>query len=80
MSDQLDKVVTGIIAAVIAVVMIGSVFVPIALKQVDMVSALTSTAVDVPAIVTLLGVVITLTILGVMIAILRNYTGGKGDR
>lgn len=81
MSDQIEKVITGVIAAVIGVVMIGSVFVPIALKQVDFVAGLESANIDVGALVTLLGMVITLTILGVVIAVLRNYTGsGKGDR
>lgn len=71
MADMMDKTINSIITALVAVVLVGSAFIP---TVVPMISKLTSQGGDYATYAILLGVVITMTIIGVVIGVIKMYT------
>lgn len=71
MADMMDKTINSIITALVAVVLVGSAFIP---TVVPMINKLTSQGGDYATYAILLGVVITMTIIGVVIGVIKMYT------
>lgn len=73
MADMMNKTINSIVTALIAVVLIGAAFIPTALNVIS----------EIPEAGakygTLLGVVITITIVGVLIGVIRSYMGRERD-
>lgn len=83
--DMMDKTVNAIMTAFIAVILIASAFIPTAISQIDTLSNLNVSS-AMKGVLTgytgLLGVVVTITILGVVIGVLKTYNltrFGRGD-
>lgn len=78
---MMDKTVNAIMTAFIAVILIASAFIPTAIEQIDY---LNTEVPEAGAYTGLLGVVITITILGIIIGVLKTYNltsrlGGNSD-
>ena len=71
MADMMDKTINSIITALVAVVLVGSAFIP---TVVPMINKLTEKGGDYATYAILLGVVITMTIIGVVIGVIKMYT------
>lgn len=69
--DVFDKMLTALITALVGIIFLASVLVPIAAKQVEDVSKLGGEAAK---YTTLLGVVITVSIVIVIVVLLRHFT------
>ena len=87
MADMLDKTINSILTAFIAVILIASAFIPVAISQINAIPTL----VDIPAgapisdvtpYVTLLSVVIIVTIVGIVVGVIKQYTDSdyEGER
>ena len=77
MADLMDKTINSILTALIAVVLIASAFLPTVIKQID---ALTKEfGSEVSGYTTLLSVVITMTIIGIIIGVIKTYTKNKDE-
>lgn len=73
MADMMDKTINSIITAFIAVVLVASAFIPTVVPMITRVTQLDS------GYGTLLGVVVTITIVGIIIGVLKMYTGKSDD-
>lgn len=77
MADLMDKTINSILTALIAVVLIASAFLP---TVIDQITALTTKYGDsVTTYTTLLGVVIIITIIGIIIGVIKTYTKDKDE-
>lgn len=70
MADMMDKTINSIITAFIAVVLVASAFIPTVVPMIDALNKGTTAGYS-----TLLGVVVTITIVGIIIGVLKMYTG-----
>ncbi len=81
MADMLDKTINSILTAFIAVILIASAFIPVAINQINSLASLvTSTSKegalisDITPYATLLSVVIVVTIVGIVVGVIKQYT------
>ena len=79
MADMMDKTISAILTAFVAVILIASAFIPTAIQQIDTLNAkYGSSAAGYTA---LISTVIIVTIVGIIIGIVKTYSGkGDGDR
>lgn len=86
MADMMDKTINSIITAFVAVVLIAAAFLP---TVIPMINGLTDPQsayyiAGAGTYATLLGVVITMTVVGIIIGVIKMYTGksdsGEGER
>lgn len=79
MSDKIDEITNNMSALIIGVVMLCSAVIPIAVTQINGLSSITSTVVQISQYQTLIGVAIMMCILGLIIVSVRSYRN-KSDR
>lgn len=80
--DMMEKTVSAILTAFIAVILVASAFIPTAIDQITALTAKyadTESASSVKGYATLIGVVITITIVAIIIGIVKSYFF-KSDR
>lgn len=77
MADMMDKTINSILTAFVAIVLVASAFIPTVVPMIkDLVTEGSDTYVeDAEVYAALLGVTITLTIVGIFIGIIRTYSG-----
>lgn len=79
---MMDKTVNAIMTAFIAVILVASAFIPTAIQQIENLGIIDSSYIV--GYQGLLAVVVTITILGIIIGVLKTYNltsfGGPGDR
>jgi len=79
MADMMDKTISAILTAFVAVILIASAFIPTAIQQIDTLNDKYGS--DVAGYTALISTVIIVTIVGIIIGIVKTYTGkGDGDR
>lgn len=79
MADMMDKTISAILTAFVAVILIASAFIPTAIQQIDTLNDKYGS--DVAGYTALISTVIIVTIVGIIIGIVKTYTGkGEGDR
>lgn len=72
--DMMDKTVNSILTAFIAIVLVCSAFIPVVLPMINQVAGLD------PSLATLLSTVVTITIVGILIGVIRGYTARRSAR
>ena len=89
MADMLDKTINSILTAFIAVILIASAFIPVAINQINAIPSLVNIPEkgaligDIQPFATLLSVVVIVTIVGIVVGVIKQYTGDdydEGDR
>lgn len=87
MADMLDKTINSILTAFIAVILIASAFIPVAISQINAIPTLVDIHAGDPIssvtpYVTLLSVVIIVTIVGIVVGVIKQYTDSdyEGER
>lgn len=80
MGDKINEITNNMSALIIGVVLLCSAVIPIAVAQINGLSSITSTAVSIQTYQTLIGVAITMAILGLVIITIRQYKGRKEER
>lgn len=79
MADMMDKTISAILTAFVAVILIASAFIPTAIQQIDRLNYEYGS--DAAGYTALISTVIIVTIVGIIIGIVKTYTGkGEGDR
>ena len=79
MADMMDKTISAILTAFVAVILIASAFIPTAIQQIDNLNDQFGS--DVAGYTALISTVIIVTIVGIIIGIVKTYSGkGDGDR
>lgn len=79
MADMMDKTISAILTAFVAVILIASAFIPTAIQQIDTLNDTYGS--DVAGYTALISTVIIVTIVGIIIGIVKTYSGkGDGDR
>lgn len=79
MADMMDKTISAILTAFVAVILIASAFIPTAIQQIDTLNDRFGS--DVAGYTALISTVIIVTIVGIIIGIVKTYSGkGDGDR
>lgn len=74
MADMMDKTISAILTAFVAVILLASAFIPTAIQQID---ALSKYGSDVAGYTALISTVIVVTIVGIIIGIVKTYTKGE---
>ncbi len=77
MADMMDKTISAILTAFVAVILIASAFIPTAIQQIDTLNDKYGS--DVAGYTALISTVIIVTIVGIIIGIVKTYSSGKGD-
>lgn len=77
MADMMDKTISAILTAFVAVILIASAFIPTAIQQIDTLNYKYGS--DVAGYTALISTVIIVTIVGIIIGIVKTYSSGKGD-
>lgn len=80
MGDKIDEITNNMSALIIGVVLLCSAVIPIAVAQINGLSSITSTAVSIQTYQTLIGVAITMCILGLIIVTIKQYKNRKEER
>ena len=76
---MMDKTISAILTAFVAVILIASAFIPTAIQQIDTLNDTYGS--DVAGYTALISTVIIVTIVGIIIGIVKTYSGkGDGDR
>lgn len=79
MADMMDKTISAILTAFVAVILIASAFIPTAIQQIDALNDRFGS--DVAGYTALISTVIIVTIVGIIIGIVKTYSGkDDGDR
>lgn len=79
MADMMDKTISAILTAFVAVILIASAFIPTAIQQIDSLNDQFGS--DVAGYTALISTVIIVTIVGIIIGIVKTYSGkSDGDR
>lgn len=79
MADMMDKTISAILTAFVAVILIASAFIPTAIQQIDTLNDRFGS--DAAGYTALISTVIIVTIVGIIIGIVKTYSGkGDGDR
>ena len=79
MADMMDKTISAILTAFVAVILIASAFIPTAIQQIDYLDD--KYGKDVEGYTALISTVIIVTIVGIIIGIVKTYSGkDDGDR
>ncbi len=79
MADMMDKTISAILTAFVAVILIASAFIPTAIQQIDALNDAYGS--DVAGYTALISTVIIVTIVGIIIGIVKTYSGkDDGDR
>lgn len=79
MADMMDKTISAILTAFVAVILIASAFIPTAIQQIDRLNDEYGS--DVAGYTALISTVIIVTIVGIIIGIVKTYSGkDDGDR
>ena len=79
MADMMDKTISAILTAFVAVILIASAFIPTAIQQIDYLDD--KYGKDVAGYTALISTVIIVTIVGIIIGIVKTYSGkDDGDR
>lgn len=79
MADMMDKTISAILTAFVAVILIASAFIPTAIQQIDALND--KYGGDVAGYTALISTVIIVTIVGIIIGIVKTYSGkDDGDR
>lgn len=79
MADMMDKTISAILTAFVAVILIASAFIPTAIQQIDALNDKYGS--DVAGYTALISTVIIVTIVGIIIGIVKTYSGkDDGDR
>lgn len=79
MADMMDKTISAILTAFVAVILIASAFIPTAIQQIDTLNDQFGS--DVAGYTALISTVIIVTIVGIIIGIVKTYSGkSDGDR
>ena len=76
MADMMDKTINSIITAFVAVVLVASAFIP---TVIPMINGLSDKFPEAAGYVTLLEVVVTMTIIGIVIGVIKMYTSKDDD-
>ena len=84
MADMLDKTINSILTAFIAVILIASAFIPVAINQINAIPTLVNIPEkalisDITPFSTLLSVVVIVTIVGIVVGVIKQYTGDDYD-
>lgn len=79
MADIMDKTIKSILTAFIAVILLASAFIPVAISQINAIPSMVtisdnSLISSVTPYTTLLSVVIIVTIVGIVVGVIKNYT------
>ena len=79
MADIMDKTIKSILTAFIAVILLASAFIPVAISQINAITSMVTISDDslissVAPYTTLLSVVIIVTIVGIVVGVIKNYT------
>lgn len=79
MADIMDKTIKSILTAFIAVILLASAFIPVAISQINAIPSMVTISDDslissVAPYTTLLSVVIIVTIVGIVVGVIKNYT------
>lgn len=83
MADMMDKTISAILTAFVAVILIASAFIPTAIQQIDNLNR--DYGSDVAQYTALISTVIVVVIVGIIIGVVRSYSkdegsgGGGGD-
>lgn len=77
MADMMDKTISAILTAFVAVILIASAFIPTAIQQIDTLNDKYGS--DVAGYTALISTVIIVTIVGIIIGIVKTYSSGKGE-
>lgn len=77
MADMMDRTISAILTAFVAVILIASAFIPTAIQQIDQLNY--TFGKDVAGYTALISTVIIVTIVGIIIGIMRTYTKDGGD-
>lgn len=80
MGDKINEITDNMSALIIGVVLLCSAVIPIAVSQINGLSSITSTVLSISTYQTLLGVAITMAILGLIVVTIKQYRGKKEDR
>ena len=79
MADMMDKTISAILTAFVAVILIASAFIPTAIQQIDSLNDRFGS--DAAGYTALISTVIIVTIVGILIGIVKTYSGkGEGAR
>lgn len=79
MADMMDKTISAILTAFVAVILIASAFIPTAIQQIDKLNH--DYGSDVAGYTALISTVIIVTIVGIIIGIVKTYSGkSDGER
>ena len=84
MADMMDKTINSILTAFIAVILIASAFIPVAINQINAIPKLVNIPEnalisDITPFSTLLSVVVIVTIVGIVVGVIKQYTGDDYD-
>ena len=79
MADMMDKTINSILTAFIAVILIASAFIPVAINQINAIPSMINfpegaLISSVTPYVTLLSVVVIVTIVGIVVGVIKQYT------
>ena len=77
MGDKIDTTINSVTAAIIGVVLVCSALIPIAVGQLDFLDTLGE---GVSQYASLISVVVIVTIVGLIIGVIKTYSGGQSDR
>lgn len=80
MGDKISEITDNMSALIVGVVLLCSAVIPIAVAQINGLSSIESSILSINTYQTLLGVAITMAILGLVIVVIRNYRNKKEDR
>lgn len=80
MGDKIDLITDNMSALLIGVVLLCSAVIPIAVSQINSLSSITSTVVQISTYQTLIGVAIIMAILSLVVIVIRSYNVRKTDR
>lgn len=78
MADMMDKTISAILTAFVAVILIASAFIPTAIQQIDALNDAYGS--DVAGYTALISTVIIVVIVGIIIGIVKTYSNQEGDR
>lgn len=79
MADVMDKTIKSILTAFIAVILLASAFIPVAINQINAIPSMINVGEgalisSLTPYTTLLSVVIIVTIVGIIVGVIKNYT------